>query len=601
MKTLTSSTVGSTGIASEHVLRFDRFTLDLRRHRLRRDHAELKLRPKSFDVLRYLAENCGRVVTKDEMTRAVWPQVVVTDDSLVQCIRDVRSVLGDEGQRFIRTVPRRGYMFVATVEAEALDSVERPTHAVRANSAAPLPDVVDPVSEASDTAPGASANPPSRSGPVIEWRGIILRSLPSRALAWGIAIAAAAAISAWILERQAAPSAERLTIAVLPFASLGASNDSHFSDGLSEDIITAVSRFRDVTVIARNSSFRYRDVDVGRAGRELGAAFVLRGSVGRDQDRVRVNVQLVDTRSGATRWAGRYDRPLRSLFELQDDVADHVVSKSVGHARKLAAERIRSRGPNTLEAYELVLRARQEFMTYGRQGTFDAHALLQQSTALDRDYAPAWALLARVYLRFYLHPLDARHLSPQALAQARDAALKAVALDPEFSQAHAALGYSQLWQHQYDEGLESLRHAIALNPNDADTYFFYGDALGRAGEHRTAIEALERARKWDPYSPPIVLGVMARAHIMLGEYEKALSLSRACADRAPDLAACLVARAIAAARTGQSDEARAALQRLLRIDPNASIRRWPRRFKLDSDEAVYAEHLRAAGVPEGPV
>ncbi|MBT2321295.1 winged helix-turn-helix domain-containing protein [Variovorax paradoxus] len=543
---------------SNQVLRFDRFTLDRARGRLRADGVDVELRPKSFEVLRQLVENAGRLVSKDELARVVWPHVVVTDDSLVQCISDVRKVLCDDGQRFIKTVPRRGYVFVADVGVDA---------------AAP-----PPAAHGNRRRPGA------------------------RAVGWALALVMVAALSVWaFIWHTDRSNPQRLTIAVLPFASIGPTNDRHFSDGLAEDVITAISRFRDVTVIARNSSFRYRDdVDITKVGSELGAAFVIKGSVGRDEGRVRINVQLLDTGSGATRWAERYDRPLGSVFELQDEVADQVVSKLVGHARHLTVERIRTRHPKTLEAYELVLRARQGFIAFSRQGAIDAHTLLQQATAIDPDYAPAWELLARVLLRFYIVPYDDRQFSAPVLADAHQAALKAVALDPDFSLAHGALGYAQLWLQQYDASLASLRHAIALNPNDADTFRNYGDALGKVGDHKASIEAFERSRRLDPFSPPIVFGLMARAHNMLGEHDRALPLARECAERAPGLPICFMMIAVAMARLGQPDEAQAAVRRLLELDPRTSIRRLtqPKRFRFEADDAVWVEQLRAAGIPE---
>ncbi len=543
---------------SDQVLRFDRFTLDGPDGRLRADGVTIELRPKSFDVLRLLVQNAGRLVLKDEMARAVWPNVVATDDSLAQCISDIRKALGDDSQRFIKTVPRRGYVFVAEVKSD-----------------------------------GEAQAPPQ-----------VAKVIGRRPVAWGagLALVVVAALSVWVFASHVArPDLLRLTIAVLPLSSIGESSDRHFGDGLAEDIITAISRFRDVTVIASNSSLRYRDdVDVPKAGRELGAAFVVKGSVGRDQGRVRVNIQLLDARSGATLWAERYDRPLGSLFELQDEVADQVVSKLVGHARQRTAERVRTRDPTSMEVYEMVLRARQGFVAFSREGAIDAHALLQQATTLDPGYAAAWELLARVLLRFYIAPYDDRQFSPKVLEDAHRAALTAVALDPGFSLAHGALGYAQLWQQQYDASNASLHRAIALNPNDADSLRNYGDALGTFGEHRASIKAFERSLRLDPFSPPIVPGLMARAYNMLGEHDQALPLARECAHRAPGLPVCFMMRAVAAARQGESVEAQAAVRRLLELAPKTSIRQHMqrKRFKLDSDDELWVGHLRAAGIPE---
>jgi adenylate cyclase len=573
----------------QQTLHFAGFTLDPSRARLSHDGVEVKLRPKAFDLLRFLAERPGRLVTKDEMAAAVWPNIVVTDDSLVQCIHDIRGALGDDGQRIIRTVPRRGYLFAAEVDASLPQPPDAQRGPAAATAAGPAAEVASPSGGATFGLPAAEAS--QRASWLRRWH----RAAPA-----AVALALLAAILvAWLVQPdKTAPEGERgLTIAVLPFASLGEPGDRHFGDGMAGDLMTAISRFRDVTVIAGNSSFRYREpVNVSQAGRELGAAFVVVGSVGRDADRVRINVQLVDARSGATRWAERYDRPLGSLFELQDDVADRVVSKLVGHARHTAAERIRSRPPQTLEAYELVVRARPGFNTYTREGLLEARALLQQATGLDPGYAPAWDLLAGVLLRLYLLPSDDRHFSPQVLEQAREAALKALALDANLSSAHALLGYTQVLQQQYDSGLETLRLAIALNRSDAVALRSYADALSRIGEHRQSIDVLARSLRLDPFSPPVLLGLMARSHVMLGEYDRALALARDC--RKHDSHVCLMMQAVAASRLGRSDEAQAALARLLETYPTTTVSRFRQRYRLEADETRWTEHLRAAGIPE---
>lgn len=238
--------------------------------------------------------------------------------------------------------------------------------------------------------------------------------------------------------------------------------------------------------------------------------------------------------------------------------------------RQVTVQRIRTLPPRNLEAYELVLKGRQGFMAFSRQGAFDAHELLQQATALDPDYAPSWELLARVLMRFYITTYDERFGSPAVLEQAHAAALKAESLDPNLSLAHGALGYVLLWQRRYDESKSSLRRAIELNPNDADSYRNYCDALGQGSEHRDSIATCEKALRLEPFSPPIVAGLIARAHIMLGEYDRAFSFARECTDRAPDLPLCITLRAIAASQVGRADEAQAAVKSLLQRKSRAA-------------------------------
>jgi len=567
----------------EQLLRFDRFTLDLMHGCLRTDDGELKLRPKSFDVLAYLVRNPGRLVGKDELVNAIWRDVVVTDNSLAQCVRDIRSALSDDGERFIRTLPRRGYMFVAKVERliappQSLATAEESAHS-------PHPTTGNAVDS---SLPAATGGRRPRFRLPISW---------ALALALLLGIALVAAVEFARPGPTPLPPMSDLRIVVIPFTSQG--DDRHLSDGLTEDLTTELSRFRDITVIARNAASRYRgETDPAKIVAALGTAFIVRGSLARDGNAIRVTVQLIEAQTGAVRWAERYEREMATLFALQDEMAERIVAVLVAHAKHVAAQRTRSRPPATLEVYELVLKARSAFGNYGAASSDEALALLEQALRFDPDYPAAWSMLARVHLRLYLHPLDHRHLSPQVLEQAHQAARTAVSLDPNFSTAHASLGYTMLWQHRYDESVALLRKAIALNPNDSTAYFYYGDALARAGEQRASIDALERALQLDPFAPTIVRGAVARAHLMLGENQKALALARECADRTPDASACLVVQAIAATALGLPDEAVTARQRLLKVYPGYSIGRWIRRFKHDRDEAAFVAHLRRAGFPE---
>jgi DNA-binding winged helix-turn-helix (wHTH) protein len=231
--------------------RFGEFVLNIDRRCLRKGGAELALRPKAFDVLRYLVERAGRLATKDELVSAVWPDVIVSDDSLAQCIRDIRKVLGDDGDRFIKTLPRRGYMFVA------------------------------------ETAPFDGTEMPAAAAVWVKQSDLRRLALPIAALAALVLVAALGAWSRGWLGRQPSVTDTRLTIAVLPFAYLGDKpGEDWLGDGIAEDIRTAVSRFRDLAVIGRYSSSRYRGdtVDLRQAAKELGAHYLLQGSVRRSGD-----------------------------------------------------------------------------------------------------------------------------------------------------------------------------------------------------------------------------------------------------------------------------------------------------------------------------
>jgi adenylate cyclase len=542
--------------------RFGSFVLNLERLSLQEGGSDRELRPKAFDVLRHLVEQAGRLVTKDELVETVWPNVIVNDDALAQCVRDIRKALGEHGDRFIKTVPRRGYIFVGDVERMVGTG----------------PTVGEPLPIG------------SRSRSAI------------RALAAVGALLALGAAAHWFLddESRARPRAG-LAVAVLPFGTTG-SGQAYLGEGLAEDVAAAVARFRDLTVIAPNSSFRYEPdaENLRQVGRELGVDYVLRGGVRRAGDQLRVTAQLVDTRNLATLWMEQYDRPYVEMPSIPDAVAEHVAVQLVGHAREDAAKLLRSHDADNLEAYELVLRGRQSYRTFTEAGALEARDLVRRAVVLDPSFAPAWNLMALTHLQFYLQPYGKGWRSRQVLEDARDAAYRAVALEPDSSTVHATLGSVLWWLREYDAGLEALKKAISLNPNDTVAFVAYAEALSFSGDQEGAIAAWERAAELDPFTPPLNLALKARSYTFLGEPENALNLARSCTTVAPQLQPCFMQLAIAAKEAGQDAEARTAAHRIVEINPNFSISRQVQLvpFRHSKDAEKFADLLRRAGLPE---
>lgn len=559
---------------------FGEFVLNLDRGCLQKAGADLALRPKSLDVLRYLVERAGRLVPKDEVVDAVWPKVTVSDDALTQCIRDIRKVLGDDGERFIRTVQRRGYIFVA--EAAPLAPSEAPP---------PRRPSAKGVTAADGPAPArAPASLNGHTAAITALAALTAFTLVAGALAvWALG---------W-LDRRPPATETRMTIAVLPFATQA---EDWLGDGIAEDVLTAVSRFRDLTVIGRYSSFRYRGeaVDVRQIGKDLNAQYIVQGTVRRDGDRVRVTAQLVDAKTAATRWTERYDRPSAEVFAIQDDVVDKVAAQLVVHAREATAARLRAKPPASLEVYELALRGRKSVLAFTRDGTIEGKALAERAIGIDPTYAPAQEALAQALMQLYLQPYSEHQGTPAMLQQARAALEKAVALDPHFSNAHSTLGWVLMWAREHEASLEAFRKAIGLNASDGAGYRGYADALSFGGRHRESIEAWERAERLDPFYPATALALRARAYTMLGEFEPALRLTSTCAERLPKLFTCFIYRAAAAAAAGLEDEARAAARRLLEVYPKFSIQRHMRMlpFRSEADAGRFAGYLRRAGLPE---
>jgi TolB-like protein/DNA-binding SARP family transcriptional activator len=479
---------------------FDRFVLDLRRGVLLADGAECSLRPKSLLFLRYLVENAGRVVDRDEIMNAVWPGVFVTDDSIAQCVRDIRRALGDGEQRLLRTMTRRGYLLTAAV----VQSGERPV------SGAP---------------PTAEPSHPVASQPAVP---------------------------------------DKPSIAVLPFQNMsGDPEQEYFVDGMVEEIITALSRIRWLFVIARNSTFSYKGQapDIKQVGRELGVRYVLEGSVRKGGNRVRITGQLIDADSAAHLWADRFDGAMEEVFELQDKVASSVAG--VIEPALQAAETARSAGrPTTdLAAYDLYLRGYAMALTSARQVP-EALRLMEQAIARDPRYGPALAWAACCYIRLLIYDWsEDREADALKGADFARRALEAAADDPVVL-ANAAYALAILGE-DIDAMMALADRALALNQNFARGWHLSGILRLLAGELTTAIEHAEASLHLSPRARlGTTLLTIGGAHFASQRFGQALPKLQLAVQEDPNnpntyryLAACY-------AHMGRLDDAREVVERL---------------------------------------
>src|SRR5258708_6899471 len=398
----------------------------------------------------------------------------------------------------------------------------------------------------------------------------------------------------------------RGSVAVLPFANLsGDPQQDYFSDGITEDITTELSRFSELLVIGRNSAFQYKGkaVDLRQIGRELDARYLLEGSVRRSGDRIRITAQLIDAATGAHRWAERYDRELHDVFAVQDEVARAIVAILAAHVKRAETQRVLLKPPAAWEAYDYYLRGAEAFFLHTSRRTkaslYDARRLLEQSLAIDPDYARAAAMLSWTHHHAYVEPFDGDYLSPAALDRALELAETAVHLDARLPQARAQLGYVLLSRRLHDDALAEFERAFALNPNFIDHR--YAQALTLAGEHARAIEALEANIRLDPLQPLLFgFGQRGFANYMLKRYGEAVRLFRECALRSPNQQWPHLMLAAAYAQSGQLEEARAEAAEVLRINPGFTIERRKRLavYKYPKDAEHRLDGLRKAGLPE---
>jgi TolB-like protein len=387
------------------------------------------------------------------------------------------------------------------------------------------------------------------------------------------------------------------SIAVLPFASMsGDIEQQYFGDGITEDIITELARFRNLHVLARNTSFRYRgqDVDIQRVGRELGVQYVVEGSVRRLGDHIRITAQLIETATGHHVWAERFDRSQEELFAVQDQVVKTIAATLVGRLKAADTERAQRRPPASLAAYELVLRG--DALPVYRPGALEeARSLFEQAIALDPSYAKAYALLAGLDVTVWYRNFDA---SSDILDRAFALAQKAVALDPNdpacqisIARVHQTRGSYNLAEHHYTKALE-------LNRNNAVLMAGIGDLNITLGRPLEALEYFKQARALDPFFDPSwfwpIIGI---AHFMARHYEEAIAALERSSEPPYWVHVYLAA---SHAMLGDSERARHHAVETLRLKPDFTISRAASRQSLReaSDREHLAEALRKAELPE---
>ena len=516
---------------------FSDHRLDTDRRELRRGAEAVAIEPQVFDLLVHLIESRDRVVSKDDLIAAVWGGRIVSDSTLTSRINAARKAVGDNGdtQKLIRTIARKGFRFVGEVHV----------------------------------APAAAA-------------------------------LAGAAEQSTEPARPALPLPDRPAIAVLPFTNM--TDDpaqDYFSDGISEDIITALSKLRWFFVIARNSSFVYkgRAVHLKQVAEELGVGYVVEGSVRKVGDRVRITAQLNDAATGSHIWAERYDRELADVFAVQDEITEAIVAAVEPQLYATESFRAQRKPPGSMDAWDLVMRGLSHYWRVTRQDNVAAQALLEQAIAIDPSYGQALGVLAAS------HAFCA-HMGWEDMATsipvAERAAQAAIGADSEDPWAHHALGCVHLFTRRFEDSLAEFELALRLNPNFSLARGFYGLALAYCGRWEGADQAARRALRMSPRDPfaAIYMGIAAYAQFVGVNYREAIRLAREAIRQRGDFVGAHRVLTAAAGMAGQSELAAGALQELRRTQPNISIAWIASEMPImqGSELEHYLEGFRRAGL-----
>jgi TolB-like protein len=395
---------------------------------------------------------------------------------------------------------------------------------------------------------------------------------------------------------------DRPSIAVLPLTNMSGDPDQeYFADGISEDLITGLSRIRWLFVIARNSTFVYkhRAVDVKQVARELGVRYVLEGSVRRAGRRLRISAQLVDAATGAHHWAERYDRRLGDIFAVQDEITRSVAGAIEPYL--LAAEGVRalSRSADDLGAWDLVARAQTHFWRLTQPDHEAATKILEPAIATYPDYAPARSLLGfRLVFAAHMGWVD----RDQGLRAGHQHASRAIALDERDYWGHIALGYWAMMERHTEESIAAFGRAVSLNPNSAVAHAHLGHICAFAGRDREAIEHAEDAIRLSPLDPEMVLflGAIAVAHYSAGRFAEAVRYTTEALRLRPGFHGAQRLRCASLARAGRLEEARSLLATVRREQPQLSVN-WIRTsvpYQTPQLMEQFLEGMRQAGLRE---
>ena len=523
---------------------FDEFILDTDCFELSQSGETLPAEPQVIELLALLVENCDRMVSKEEINKTIWRGRIVSEAALSSRIKSARQVLGDSGQaqRYIRTIHKKGFRFIGKVKPESSDSLS-----------VSVDDVAN--SNHEQTVKTKQNN---------------------------------------FLEKPA--------VAILPFANLSHdAEQEYFSDGITADIITHLSRHRWVDVTARNTSFGYKGkmVNIPELGKQLNVNYVVEGSVQRVGNRVRVTAHLVETRSGHPIWVERYDREIADIFALQDDITEKIVARvepEIGFAER---NRVMHARPANLQAWDCYHLGVYHLFKFTGSDNQESQTLLRQSFELDSRFgeAYAWWAYAVILGMVYWDTAPTQELLDEALA----ASDMAISLDSQNASFRALKARILLARCEYDRALTENEIAIKLNPTFAAAHCGLGDSLAYEGRYDESIDCFERAIALSPNDPQVwaFLTYGALAFIFKEDFENALSWT----ERASGIPNCqywtTAHQVVALAKLNRLDEAQKSLQKLKKQNPNFSIEFAKEKlFYLKEQDQIdlYIDGLRSAGV-----
>jgi adenylate cyclase len=401
------------------------------------------------------------------------------------------------------------------------------------------------------------------------------------------------------VEEMAYPLPDKPSIAVLPFANIsGDPEQEYFSDGLTEEIISALSKVHEMFVIARNSTFAYKGkpVKVQQVGEELGVRYVLEGSVRKAGDRVRITAQLVDATTGGHVWSDRYDRDLKDIFALQDEITMKILTALRVTLTEGEQARLYDKGAVNLDSFMKVLEGNSYFLRFNEDDNLVARQMFEEAVALDPGNSGAYTMLGWTYLMEVWY--GSSESPGKSMERASELAQKALALDDTKDFAHSLLGHISLMMRQHEKAIAEGERAVALSPNGADAHANLAMTLHYVGRREEAIVLLEKAIRLNPIPPNWYLFSLGEAYCLTGQYEEAIAVYTKVLHRTPEDIRTLIGLAATYSLMRREEEARAQAAQILRVIPKFSGESFAHTlpFKNKADTELYIDSLRKAGL-----
>jgi adenylate cyclase len=562
--------MGQTPEAVAESLQIGEWRFHVTAHELERNGETVRLEPRAAGLLLYLATRAGQPVSRAALLEALWPGVVVSDEVLTNAVNKLRRAFGDDraNPRVIETIPKAGYRLIAPVQS------------LTRSPAPSLPDDSRSVA--------AARNRPRWLLPaaaVVMLAGLITVFVMQQP------VVTESVDGAPPLQDVTATAETRPVLAVLPFDNLGAEPaGEYFADGITDDVITRLAKNPGLMVIARDSTFYYKrkSLDPREIAGRLGVGYVLRGSIRREGDILKLNVWLIDVASGAHVWAEHYERKADRVFEVQNEIT-HNITRALGVDTRGQPEGIGETADPL--AYDNLLLGRQHFYKFESAGeNLKARASFEEAVRLDSGYATAYAMLAWTYAFEVMNGwADGRDA---ALQQAEHFATRAIEIQPDLSLAYFVRGLSYREQHEYVKALVEAQKGIEYDPNDAKGHVLLATLLYYAGRPEEGLALIRKAMQLNPHHPYNYHFHPGQALFVLHRYQEAIDALNLGLSSNPTSERMRVWLAATLARSGDIEAARWEVEQIRATDPDFSLQRMAQAFPFNNPDDL--EHFLSA-------